>query len=136
MLCENPSLRAKFKMKKTDSGVLVTKVAPLGAAKKAGLRENDVLAEIGGSQIGNDGTIAFRNGERLVTRHHTVGSSNPFARLACCWYFSSCMHGWRLDHINCALYVMHVLYVLYVRKAPNCKLWHVLVIRPGNMRTS
>ena len=79
MLCENPSLRSKFKLKHPDSGVLVTRVSPMGAATKAGLKANDILCSIGGSTIGNDGTIDFRRGERLSFRHkvgnHTIGES-------------------------------------------------------------
>jgi len=79
MLCENPSLRSKHKLKHPDSGVLVTRVSPMGAATKAGLKANDILCSIGGSTIGNDGTIDFRRGERLSFRHkvgnHTIGES-------------------------------------------------------------
>jgi hypothetical protein len=77
MLCENPSLRSKHKLKHPTSGILVTKVAPMAAAAKAGMKENDILTSIGGSKIGNDGTIDFRRGERLSFRHnignHRIG---------------------------------------------------------------
>eukprot|EP00039_Didymoeca_costata_P005693 m.83716 g.83716 ORF g.83716 m.83716 type:complete len:603 (-) comp12932_c0_seq2:1392-3200(-) len=73
MLCENPSLRAKWSLEYPNTGILVTRVAPLGPAAKAGLKENDVMMEISGSKIGNDGTIEFRRGERLSFRYKTGG---------------------------------------------------------------
>ena len=39
------------------SGVVITQLAPLGAAKKAGIEVDDVLTEIGGHKIANDGTV-------------------------------------------------------------------------------
>jgi len=79
MLCENPSLRSKHMLKHPESGILVTRVSPMGAATKAGLKANDILCSIGGSKIGNDGTIDFRRGERLSFRHkvgnHTIGAT-------------------------------------------------------------
>lgn len=68
-LCENPSLRAKHKINSPDTGILVTKVSPLGEAAKAGMKPNDVITHIGGVQVGNDGTVEFRRGERLSFKH-------------------------------------------------------------------
>ena len=39
------------------SGVIVTTVTPLGAAAKGGLLVDDVVVEIAGHKIGNDGTV-------------------------------------------------------------------------------
>ena len=80
MLCENPSLRSKHKLKHPNSGILVTKVAPLAAAAKAGMKESDILTSIGGSRIGNDGTIDFRGGERLSFKHN-IGNHRIGAKL-------------------------------------------------------
>lgn len=51
MLCENPSLRKKHKMKGSTTGVLVTKVQPLAAAAQAGIKEDDVVCEIEGCKV-------------------------------------------------------------------------------------
>lgn len=72
MLCENPSLQKKHKMGK-HSGVLVTKVSELGAASRGGVKQNDVILSIDGCSIQNDGTIDFRQDERLAFIHK-VGS--------------------------------------------------------------
>ena len=69
MLCENPSLRERHKIIAPASGVLVTKVAPLSASAGAGIKKDDVLLKIDGCQIGNDGTIDFREEERLSFQH-------------------------------------------------------------------
>lgn len=72
MLCENPSLRAKHKILGDLTGVLVTKVSPLGAAAIGGLKELDVLCEIKGRKIKNDGIAIF---------YHTDGHMILFSRL-------------------------------------------------------
>eukprot|EP00035_Acanthoeca_spectabilis_P025033 m.456539 g.456539 ORF g.456539 m.456539 type:complete len:576 (+) comp21073_c0_seq1:190-1917(+) len=69
MLCENPSLRERHKVMPPASGVLVTKVAPLSAAAQAGIKKDDVLMKIDDCNIGNDGTIDFREDERLSFQH-------------------------------------------------------------------
>ena len=55
------------------SGVLVTKVSKLGAASRGGVKDNDVILSIDGCSIQNDGTIDFRQDERLAFIHK-VGS--------------------------------------------------------------
>ena len=50
-------------------GVLVTRVAPAGCAKAAGLRAGDVLVAIGGISVANDGSVALRGGERVNCEH-------------------------------------------------------------------
>jgi len=65
MLCENPSLKKRWKVEGSHTGVLVTRVSPLGAAAKAGVKMNDVVLSIDGNKIQNDGTIDFRQDERL-----------------------------------------------------------------------
>lgn len=69
MLCENPSLRDRHKVLSPHTGVLVTKVAPLGAAHKGGIKEDDVILSIDGCKIANDGSIDFRQDERLSWQH-------------------------------------------------------------------
>ena len=39
------------------SGVIATTVVPLGAAAKGGMLVDDVILEIAGHKIGNDGTV-------------------------------------------------------------------------------
>ena len=69
MLCENAALRAKLKLKEPNSGVLVTKVAPLGAAHAAGLKSGDIVMSLKGTKVANDGTIDFRADERVAFNH-------------------------------------------------------------------
>mmetsp|Transcript_9357 Transcript_9357/g.24081 ORF Transcript_9357/g.24081 Transcript_9357/m.24081 type:complete len:550 (+) Transcript_9357:106-1755(+) len=82
MLCENPSLRERHKIVAPASGVLVTKVAPLSAAAKAGIQKDDVLMRIDACNIQNDGTIDFREDERLSFQHkvssRVIGESLHF----------------------------------------------------------
>lgn len=73
MLCENPSLRKKYKISQKYSGVLVTKASKLGAAARGGVKERDVILSIDGCNIQNDGTIDFRQDERLGFIHK-IGS--------------------------------------------------------------
>ncbi len=47
-----------------QKGVLVRRVEPTLPACKQ-LRKGDVLLSFDGTQIGNDGTVAFRSGERI-----------------------------------------------------------------------
>jgi S1-C subfamily serine protease len=65
---ENPQIRRHYRMAKGASGVLLTKVAPLFAGDDK-LRGRDVLLGVDGFDIGNDGTIEFRPGERVDFRH-------------------------------------------------------------------
>lgn len=73
MLCENPSLRKRYNISSKYSGVLVTKVSKLGAAARGGVKEHDVILSIDGCNVQNDGTIDFRQDERLAFIHK-VGS--------------------------------------------------------------
>lgn len=70
---ENPSLRGKYGMAKTQSGVLVTVTVP-GTSCDGVLKPGDILLELDGVKVANDGTIPFRGQERvefsyLVTSH-------------------------------------------------------------------
>ena len=61
---ENPGLRAHMQMNDTQTGVLLTYVAPDSTARDI-LRAGDVLLAIEGQPIANDGTIPFRGTERI-----------------------------------------------------------------------
>jgi len=61
---ENPQLRASAGMRPGESGVLLCKVRPMtDAAEK--LRMHDVILEVDGQPVGNDGTVHFRHRERI-----------------------------------------------------------------------
>eukprot|EP00455_Lapot_gusevi_P051338 TRINITY_DN7627_c0_g1_i3.p1 TRINITY_DN7627_c0_g1~~TRINITY_DN7627_c0_g1_i3.p1 ORF type:complete len:399 (-),score=100.17 TRINITY_DN7627_c0_g1_i3:52-1248(-) len=62
---ENPSLRAFFQMKPDQSGVLVNKVY-LNSACRGLVHANDVVLAVDGHDVGNDGSVTFRNRERIV----------------------------------------------------------------------
>ena len=61
---ENPGLRASVQMNDTQTGVLLTYVAPDSTARDI-LQAGDVLLAIEGRPIANDGTIPFRGSERI-----------------------------------------------------------------------
>ncbi|MCD6093441.1 MAG: trypsin-like peptidase domain-containing protein [Candidatus Omnitrophica bacterium] len=61
---ENPSIRFKYNMQKEQSGVLIVRIIPDSAAAKV-LKPGDILLSIEGRDIENDGTIKFRNDERI-----------------------------------------------------------------------
>jgi len=68
-LMESDNIRKSVGMKAGQTGVLVNKVYPLTDASSV-LKKDDVILEIGGTPIGNDGTIAFRDhGERISFRY-------------------------------------------------------------------
>ncbi len=60
---ENSSLRSKYQMDPTQTGVLANYIPPGSPAENI-LRPGDVILSIDGKQIGNDGTIQFRENER------------------------------------------------------------------------
>ncbi len=61
---ENDGLRKTLRLPMDNSGVLVTKVA-YGASAWDALKEGDALLSIDGVKIGQDGTIPFRDDERI-----------------------------------------------------------------------
>jgi len=68
---ENRNLKKFYGLAADQSGVLITDVQKFGAVTT--LQPNDILLSIDGIPIGDDGTVPFRNGERisfeyLVTR--------------------------------------------------------------------
>jgi len=68
---EGEGLRRSMGMSKGQSGLLLNKVAPLVGAAKV-LQRDDVLIAIEGNPIGNDGTVAFRDGERVSFRYQLL----------------------------------------------------------------
>jgi len=61
---ENPQIRAYHGMAKDHSGILVTEVSPRFLADEM-LRPGDIIVAIDGFDVANDGTILFREGERI-----------------------------------------------------------------------
>lgn len=72
---ENPTLRDFYKMKNLSGGVLVTKVLPFTPADGY-LKENDVMVNVDGIPVGEDGTFQFRAGERLSLTHIITSKQN------------------------------------------------------------
>ncbi len=68
----------------TGSGSLVFKIDPLAPAAQV-LKEHDVVMEIEGVPIADDGTVEFRNEERVefshIVRSKHIGGSPPQGRL-------------------------------------------------------
>eukprot|EP01134_Creolimax_fragrantissima_P003125 CFRG3125T1 len=63
---ENPSLRECMSMDTSQTGILVKWVDPLSEANtKAGLVKGDVVTHFDGHRIANDGTVTYRDGERI-----------------------------------------------------------------------
>ncbi len=75
---ENEPLRAYYGMKKAQTGILVAKTV-YGSSAWGKVKDNDVLLSIDGYPIANDGTVPFRNGERLNFQYplalHLVGDT-------------------------------------------------------------
>lgn len=65
---ENPDLRKWANMSDEQSGVLVTHI-PEPETKKGFFKTNDVIMEIDGVKIANDGSVPFRTGELIFFGH-------------------------------------------------------------------
>lgn len=65
-LMESEHIRKAMGMIPAQTGVLVNKVYPLSDAINV-LQKDDIILSIGGSPIGNDGTIPFRDGGERVS---------------------------------------------------------------------
>ncbi|KXZ51680.1 hypothetical protein GPECTOR_11g131 [Gonium pectorale] len=65
---ENPAQRAFLKMPDGVSGVMVVKTDPLSGAHGSVLK-NDVVLEVDGVPVADDGTVEFREDERLEFTH-------------------------------------------------------------------
>ena len=66
--CENPALRRRLRAGDRE-GVLVTKVAALGCGNKAGFKSGDMIIQVDGTPVANDGTVPLRKSERVHYDH-------------------------------------------------------------------
>ncbi|XP_038891212.1 protease Do-like 10, mitochondrial isoform X2 [Benincasa hispida] len=74
-ITENVQLRNHFKMGPGMTGVLVNKINPLSDAYDI-LKKDDIILAFDGEPIANDGTVSFRNRER-ITFDHLVSMKKP-----------------------------------------------------------
>ncbi|KAL3523236.1 hypothetical protein ACH5RR_016070 [Cinchona calisaya] len=72
---ENVQLRTHFQMHPGLTGVMASKINPLSDAYKV-LKKDDILLAFDGVPIANDGTVPFRNRER-ITFDHLVSMKKP-----------------------------------------------------------
>lgn len=72
---ENIQLREYFGMRPDSTGVLVSKINPLSNAYSV-LKKDDIVLAFDGVPIANDGTVPFRNRER-ITFDHLVSMKKP-----------------------------------------------------------
>nr|XP_043632535.1 protease Do-like 10, mitochondrial [Erigeron canadensis] len=72
---ENSQLREYFGMRPDLTGVLVSKINPLSNAYNV-LKKDDIVLSFDGVPIANDGTVPFRNRER-ITFDHLVSMKKP-----------------------------------------------------------
>ncbi|XP_050207732.1 protease Do-like 10, mitochondrial isoform X2 [Mercurialis annua] len=72
---ENIQLRKYFRMRPEMTGVLVSKVYPISGAHGV-LQKDDIILAFDGVPIANDGTVPFRNRER-ITFDHLVSMKKP-----------------------------------------------------------
>eukprot|EP00494_Astrolonche_serrata_P032639 UN32908 len=68
---ENPSQKKYLKMKPNQYGQLVTQVSPLCDSYNK-IKVRDVLMAIDGKELADDGTVLFRNFERINWRYITT----------------------------------------------------------------
>ncbi|MBF0483501.1 MAG: trypsin-like peptidase domain-containing protein [Candidatus Omnitrophica bacterium] len=61
---ENPTLRKFYGIENFSGGVVISEIAPFSPADGI-LKTDDIILEIDGINIGEDGTFVFRNTERL-----------------------------------------------------------------------
>ncbi|GAA0141705.1 hypothetical protein LIER_42673 [Lithospermum erythrorhizon] len=65
---QNSQLREYFRMHPHMTGVLLCKINPLSYASEV-LKTHDIILSFDGLQIANDGTVTFRNGDRIPFDH-------------------------------------------------------------------
>jgi hypothetical protein len=65
---ENDSMKSFFKIPPGLTGVVINKIIPVSPASKV-VRAGDILHSIDGSIIANNGTVHFRNGERVYLNY-------------------------------------------------------------------
>ena len=78
---ENESLRNKYHLKSNQTGVLIFKIIE-GAIPEGNLKENDVILKVDNHDIAGDGTVKFRQGERINMDYyldkHQIGEDIEF----------------------------------------------------------
>ncbi|GAB4835326.1 Protease Do-like 10, mitochondrial [Ancistrocladus abbreviatus] len=72
---ENVQLREHFGMRPEMTGVLVSRINPISDAHRI-LKKDDIILAFDGVLIANDGTVPFRNRER-ITFDHLVSMKKP-----------------------------------------------------------
>ncbi|KAL2335785.1 hypothetical protein Fmac_016998 [Flemingia macrophylla] len=75
-ITENVHLRNHFSMRPDMTGVLVSKINPLSDAYNV-LKKDDIILSFDGVPIANDGTVPFRNRER-ITFDYLVTMKKPY----------------------------------------------------------
>jgi len=65
---ENATLRKFYGIEDEEGGVLITKILPFSSAFSL-VKEGDVILQINGVPLGEDGTFPFRGSERLSLTH-------------------------------------------------------------------
>ena len=65
---DNKNLKGVYKLNKSQTGVLVRKVIP-GGLSDGKLFPGDIITEIDGSAIADDGTVELRRNERTSVSH-------------------------------------------------------------------
>jgi S1-C subfamily serine protease len=81
---ENPNLKKMYGLGDDRSGVLVTDILP-GSPAQGRFRSGDIVTEIAGRPIADDGTVEFRPNERthfsFYVQQHQIGEEIGFAVL-------------------------------------------------------
>ena len=67
---ENPAAKRYYKLDKNQTGIVVTRVMPLGNSANV-LKKGDIILSIDGKKIEDDGTVAFRDGEYTSAKYLT-----------------------------------------------------------------
>lgn len=74
---ENPDIKRKYKMSEEQNGLLIIRVLP-GSPADGVLEVGDVLAEVDGYPVADNGTIEFRHKERTsvsyLVQKHLIGT--------------------------------------------------------------
>ncbi|EGD79346.1 hypothetical protein PTSG_09760 [Salpingoeca rosetta] len=73
-LCENQAMQKMLKLAGDKSGVRIVSVRPLGASHNI-IKPGDVVMKINGFKVANDGTIPFRQDERVHMSHAITSNS-------------------------------------------------------------
>ncbi|SHO81129.1 serine protease; identified by sequence similarity; putative; ORF located using Blastx/Glimmer [hydrothermal vent metagenome] len=84
MSMENPTIREYYKMDKDTTGILITQIAEVSKAYDK-LKEGDILLEIDGHKVENDGKVEFEKGAFTYYSYYfdkkQIGESIPMTIL-------------------------------------------------------